>query len=93
MELQNIGFIHCDAQGSENFIFSNATKTIIKYRPVILYENNKEHAKYLYNNVCKNYPNWKDEANFDLKKYCMETLKYSKCIDRFNGTIDTLLIP
>lgn len=93
MELENIGFIHCDAQGSENFIFSKATETITKYRPVILYENNKDYAKYLYNNVCKNYPNWKEEANFDLKKYCMETLKYSKCIERFNGSIDTLLIP
>jgi len=93
MELENIGFIHCDAQGSENFIFSKATETITKYRPVILYENNKDYAKYLYNSVCKNYPNWKEEANFDLKKYCMETLKYSKCIERFNGSIDTLLIP
>ena len=42
---------------------------------------------------CKNYPEWKEEANFDLKKYCMETLNYSKCIDRFNNSIDILLIP
>ena len=27
------------------------------------------------------------------KKYCMETLNYSKFIDKFNGSIDTLLIP
>jgi hypothetical protein len=93
MNLDNIGFIHCDAQGSESFIFSRAIETIKKYRPVILFENNKQYSKYLYNNVCKNYPIWKEEANFDLKKYCMETLNYSKCIDRFNGSIDTLLIP
>jgi len=30
---------------------------------------------------------------FDIKKYCMEELGYSKCIERFNGGIDTLLIP
>lgn len=30
MNLDNIGFIHCDAQGSENFIFSRAIKTIKK---------------------------------------------------------------
>jgi len=93
MNLENIGFIHCDAQGSESFIFARAIKTIKKFRPVILYENNKEYAKYLYNNVCKNYPRWKKESNFDLKKYCMETLNYSKCIDKFNNSVDTLLIP
>ena len=93
MNLDNIGFIHCDAQGSENFIFSQAVETIKKYRPIIFYEDNKNYAKYLYDNVCKNYPEWKEKANFDLKKYCMETLNYSKCIDRFNNSIDTLLIP
>jgi len=93
MNLDNIGFIHCDAQGSENFIFSQAVETIKKYRPIIFYEDNKNYAKYLYDNVCKNYPEWKEEANFDLKKYCMETLNYSKYIDRFNNSIDTLLIP
>lgn len=41
MNLDNIGFIHCDAQGAENFIFSKALDTINKYRPVILYENNE----------------------------------------------------
>lgn len=93
MNLDNIGFIHCDAQGSENFIFSRALETIRKCRPVILYENNEKHAKWLYNNVCKNYPTWKEESKFDLKQYCMETLQYSTCIDTFNNSIDTLLIP
>ena len=93
MKLDNIGFIHCDAQGSENYIFSQAIETIKKYRPVILYENNKQYGKYLYDNVYKNYPIWIEEANFDLNKYCMETLNYSKCINRFNNSIDTLLIP
>jgi FkbM family methyltransferase len=93
MKLDDIGFIHCDAQGSENFIFSKAMETIKKYRPVILYENNELYGRYLYDNVCKSYPNYTKESKFDVKKYCMEELNYSKFIDRFNGSIDTLLIP
>jgi FkbM family methyltransferase len=93
MKLDDIGYIHCDAQGSENFIFSKGIETIKKYRPVILYENNELYGTYLYDNVCKSYPNYKDESKFDIKKYCMEQLNYSKFIDRFNNGIDTLLIP
>ena len=93
MDLDDIGFIHCDAQGSESFIFSKGLETIKKYRPVILYENNISYAHYLYNNVCTSYPNYKEESIFDIKKYCMEQLNYSRFIDRFNGGIDTLLIP
>lgn len=93
MNLEDIGFIHCDAQGSENFIFAKGTNTIARCRPVILYENNEFHGKYLYDNVCKAYPNYKTESEFDIKKYCMETLKYTRFIDRINGSIDTLLIP
>lgn len=93
MILEDIGFIHCDAQGSENFIFSKSLKTITKNRPVIFYENNEIYGKYLYDNVCNSYPNYKEESIFDIKKYCMEQLNYSSFIDRFNGGIDTLLIP
>ena len=93
MKLDNIGYIHCDAQGSENFIFSKGMETIKKDRPVILYENNEIHGKYLYDNVCKSYPNYKKESKFDIKKYCMEQLNYSGFIDNFDGGIDTLLLP
>ena len=93
MRLDDIGYIHCDAQGSENFIFSKGIETITKYRPVILYENNELYGTYLYNNVCKAYPNYKKESKFNIKKYCIEKLNYSKCIDKFNGSIDTILIP
>jgi FkbM family methyltransferase len=93
LNLENIGFIHCDAQGAENFIFSKGLKTIEKYKPIIYYENNQDYGKYLYDNVCSSYPQYKEESKFDIKKYCMETLKYSCCIDKFNGGIDTLLIP
>ena len=93
MNLDNIGFIHCDAQGSENFIFSKGKETISKNRPVILYENMDFYGTYLYDNVCKSYPEYKNESNFNLTKYCMQELKYSVCIHRYNGGIDSLLIP
>jgi FkbM family methyltransferase len=93
LNLDDIGYIHCDAQGSENFIFSNALETIKKYRPVILYENKEFYGTYLYDNICKTYPTYKKESEFDIKKYCMETLNYSRFIDRFNNGIDTVLIP
>jgi len=93
MKLDNIGFIHCDAQGSENFIFSKGIETIKKYRPVIFYENNEIEGKYFYDNVCNSHPTYKEESIFNIKKYCMEQLKYSKFIDNFNNGIDTLLIP
>jgi FkbM family methyltransferase len=93
MKLDDIGYIHCDAQGSENFIFSKGLETIKKCRPVILYENKDFYGTYLYDNVCNAYPEYKEESIFDIKKYCMEELNYSKFIDKFNGGIDTLLLP
>lgn len=93
MKLDNIGYIHCDAQGGENFIFSKGIETITKCRPVILYEDNQNCGRYLYDNVCNSYPNYTEESKFDIKKYCLEQLNYSNFIDKFNGGIDTLLIP
>lgn len=93
MNLDDIGFIHCDAQGSENFIFSKGIDTIAKNRPVILYENKDICGDLLYNNVVNCYPDYQEESLFDIKKYCIETLGYSGFIDGFNNGIDTLLIP
>lgn len=93
MEHSNIGFIHCDAQGSENFIFSGGKNLIKTNRPVILYENNEKYCKLLYNNVCANYPSYIEESKFNVAEYCMNVLKYTTCYERFNGSIDTLLIP
>ena len=78
--LPDIGFIHCDAQGSENFIFSGAKDLISQHRPVIFYEDNtkkvsKEHdGQYLVKAVKENYPEYSKEANFDIKKYLIELL-------------------
>lgn len=93
MNLNNIGFIHCDAQGAENFIFSKSLNMISKNKPTIFYENKDFHGTYLYDSICKSYPQYEKESVFDIKKYCIENLKYSESIDRFNGGVDTLLIP
>jgi FkbM family methyltransferase len=93
MKLDDIGFIHCDAEGSENFLFSKGIETIKKCRPVIFYENKDFNGPELHDNVCKTYPNYKEESMFDIKKYCMQELNYSAFIDRFNNSADTLLIP
>lgn len=93
MNIDNIGFIHCDAQGAENFIFSKGLNTIKKNRPVILYENNEIYHRLLYDNICNSYPDYELESMFDIKKYCMTKLNYYGYIDNFNGSIDTLLLP
>lgn len=92
LNLENIGFIHCDAQGAENHIFSSGLNFIKKHKPVILYENNKQYAKYLYDKVTESYPKYVDNSLFDVKKYCINDLKYSNIIPKFNDA-DDLLIP
>lgn len=92
LNLSNLGFIHCDAQGSENFIFSKGLNTINQNKPFILYENNQMYATYLYKNVCNAYPEYINESKFDIKEYCIKNLNYS-CIEKFNNSIDNLLIP
>jgi FkbM family methyltransferase len=93
MKLPDIGYIHCDAQGAESYIFSSGLETLARCRPIIYYENKELGDIHLYNNVCKTYPQYETESKFDIKQYCMETLGYSYFIDRFNGGLDTLLIP
>jgi hypothetical protein len=89
----DIGFIHCDAQGSENFIFSKALLTIAACRPVIYYEDNFNYDKHFHTDVSNSYPQYKQESLFDIKEYCMNILGYRQCITRFNGGNDNLLIP
>jgi FkbM family methyltransferase len=99
MELENVGFIHCDAQGSEPFIFSKGLATIRKHRPIIYYENFEfefekgDAAKIMFQNICDQYPQYSEESRFNVKKFCMDELGYSYCIDKFNDGMDCLLIP
>jgi len=93
MNLDDIGYIHCDTQGSESFIFAGGKETLRRCRPVIYYENNKEYDKSHYESVCRAYPQYTAEANFNIKDYCINELGYTYFIDKFNGGIDTLLLP
>ena len=93
MKHENIGFIHCDAQGSENFIFSTGTDFIQKHKPVILFENKDYYGDYLYNLICKTYPEYSKHKDFNLEQFCMNKLMYSQIIRRFGNGIDDLLIP
>jgi FkbM family methyltransferase len=91
-KIKKIGFIHCDAQGAENFIFSEGKKFLKKNRPVILYENNKKYNPKLFNNVLESYKENLINSHFDVEEYCINVLGYSKVIHNFN-TEDDLLIP
>jgi hypothetical protein len=44
LDLENIGYIHCDAQGAEPFIFSCGKQFIKKHRPIILYEDSESNS-------------------------------------------------
>lgn len=90
LDIDNIGFIHCDAQGSENYIFSKGVNTIAKYRPVIYYEDNKDN--YLFQSVYSSYPQYQTESRFDIVDYCINELNYSKYIPNFHE-INSLLVP
>lgn len=59
MQHTNIGFIHCDAQGAESYIFSKGINLINQYKPVILFENNKGENNYLYQEVYNSYIEYK----------------------------------
>jgi FkbM family methyltransferase len=90
MGLDNIGFIHCDAQGSEHFLFSKAVETIRKCRPVILYENGAMFDGRYHNHLCNMYPQYEKESMFNVSDYCIDELGYS---NRVNLKDDILLVP
>jgi len=91
MGFDNIGFIHSDAQGAEPYLFYGARKLIKRNKPVIFFENIELYGKYLYKIVQKAYPKYEKQSGFNIIDYCMNDLKYSKCINI--GSFDTLLIP
>jgi FkbM family methyltransferase len=93
LNLDDIGFIHCDAQGSESFIFSKATETIKKNRPVIFFEDKAIHGELFHASVTVSYPMFMEESKFNIKDFCIKELGYRKCIEKFNNGLDSLLIP
>ena len=92
-DIENIGFMHIDAQGAENFILSKSINLIEKYKPVIYFENNEKYDSLLYDKVCSSYPDYIKESKFDIKDFCINKLGYSKIIEKFNDGNDDLLIP
>lgn len=92
LELDDVGFIHCDAQGAENFIFSMGKEFLRKHRPTIYFENNQDIDPELYKGVVDGFPNESKHASFNLIKFCMEELGYKQYVRRFSGG-DDLLIP
>jgi len=93
IDINNVSFIHCDAQGAEPFIFAHGKEFIKKHRPTILYENKNLYGDYLYNHINNAYPEYNKESQFDIKEFCVQELNYI-CIDNFlNNNFDTLLIP
>ena len=90
MKHENIGFIHCDAQGAEEHIFSGGKELIKKEKPVIFYENNKKYDRKFYDYVSDNYP---IEEPFDIDNYCNNNLNYRYYYPNFITNINTLLLP
>jgi hypothetical protein len=88
LNLENIGFIHSDAQGAEPYIFWGAKETIRKFRPIIFYENAKNES-YLFENIKKYYDVDSEIYNFSIKDFCINELGYRQHIE---GN-DSYLIP
>ena len=93
LDFENIGFIHCDAQGSERFIFSSAIEFIKKNRPVILYEDLDLHGHYLFNIIKSSYPQFLENSMFDIKDYFTKELGYYSISNFNNSGFDSLLLP
>jgi FkbM family methyltransferase len=88
----NIGFIHCDAQGAEPFLFYHGRETIKRDRPIIFYEDPFNDGRMYFDTVCKAHPQCQKESQFDIKDYCLNELNYKLSdIDTFPGNI--LLLP
>lgn len=91
LELQNLGFIHSDAQGSENIIFWGGRETISKFKPIIFFENanydenNKLVDNIFLNKVKSSYQIDDVITNFDIGQFCVEELGYKTYIEGYNS--------
>ena len=91
--IENVGFIHCDAQGSENYIFYAGQQFLKKHRPVVLFEDATIYGHYLENIIHSTQSRPTEEASFNVVKFCTEELGYSQFIRGFMGGMNSLLIP
>jgi FkbM family methyltransferase len=92
LNLENLGFIHSDAQGAEPFILWGAKETIKKYRPIILYEDINLYGDYLYRKIIESYNIPEEISNFDISEYCLNELNYKYKIDK-DSQFNSILIP
>lgn len=96
LKLDNLGFIHADAQGSEPYIFWGARETIKKYMPIIFYEdesidlnnNIKNNGNIFKESILKKFDCDEEVYNFNVDDFCRE-LGYKNIIKGHN----TYLIP
>lgn len=85
----DIGFIHCDAQGAEQYIFSKAQETIKRDRPVIYYENPKTDDGKFIKRVEMAHPD-RTEGDFDVEQFCAD-LGYKRI--EIDDRVNILLVP
>ena len=83
LNLENIGFIHSDAQGCDNIIFWGGRETIAKYKPIIFYEDsnfdsyNREMKSNIYvETIIKNYDVPESAVSFNVADFCIKELGY-----------------
>lgn len=78
--------ILCDAQGSEPYIFSAAKDKLHKYTPTIMCKTPDPFLGI----IKSEYPKFSDNADFDVREYCMKNLGYKVC-EQVVGSSFTLL--
>lgn len=87
--VQNIGFIHSDAQGAEPFWLWGARRLIQRDRPIIFYENYKAYGSFLFDAIVRDFDPPQPIRDFDIKQFCMDELDYKT----YRHGYDSLLAP
>lgn len=94
IELDNIGFIHCDVPGADPFIFSTGKEFIKKHRPFILFKDYYLGDHYLYyNNIKLAYRDFVPNSLFLVRDYCVNELGYHLVFNYNKSGVDSLLMP
>jgi hypothetical protein len=82
LTFDNLGFIHSDAQGSDNIIFWGGRETISKFKPIIFYEDSKYDDKnnivhnFFLDRIKQSYDIPTEALTFDVGEFCVNELGY-----------------